>query len=164
MARRKDKGKKAGMDAASGEERVVLATNRRARRNFVIGAKIEAGLVLLGSEVKSLRVSTPTIAEGYARMKGGALWLFGVHILPLPQASYRNHEPTRPRKCLVHKRELRKLEAQLEAKGKTIVPLSMYFKGPRVKVELGVGSGRRKGDKRAHEREKEDRRRIRDAR
>lgn len=145
-------------------DRVIKATNRRARRNYVIEAKIEVGLVLTGSEVKSLRTQTPTLTEGYARIDRGELWLHGVHVPPLPQASYLNHEPLRPRKCLVHKRELRKLGTQLEAKGRTLVPLSLYFRGTRVKVELGLGRGRQKGDRRAHEREKEDRRRIRDAR
>ncbi len=160
MARKKDKrGKDRKPDEGSG--RIVLATNRRARRNYVIEAKIEAGLVLLGSEVKSLRTTTPTIAEGYARFRGEALWLYGVHILPLPQASYLNHEPARPRKCLLHKRELRKLKHRLEAKGQTLVALQMYFLGPRVKVELGVARGRRKGDKRSHEREKDDKKRMR---
>jgi SsrA-binding protein len=130
----------------------------------VIEAKLEAGLALTGSEVKSLRTQTPTLTEGYARIERGELWLYGVHIPPLPQASYLNHDPVRKRKCLVHKRELRKLTVQLEAKGRTLVPLSLYFLGTKVKVELGLGRGRQKGDKRAHEREKEDRRRMRDVR
>ena len=96
MARKKDKRKK-DRKPDEGTGRVVLATNRRARRNFVIESPIEAGLVLLGSEVKSLRTTTPTIAEGYARFRGEELWLYGVHILPLAQASHFNHEPARPR-------------------------------------------------------------------
>ncbi|MDF1700723.1 MAG: SsrA-binding protein, partial [Planctomycetota bacterium] len=115
------------------------------------------------SEVKSLRQSTPTIAEGYARIKDGELWLEGVNILPLPQASYHNHEPTRSRKCLVHKKELTKIIHQLDAKGATLVPLQMYFLGSRVKIELGLGHGRRKGDKREYEKAKADRREIREA-
>ncbi len=160
MARKKDKRKKAKDD---GEGRTILATNRRAHRNYVIGVKVEAGLVLRGSEVKSLREQTPTIAEGYARMKGDELWLEGVNILPLKQASYLNHEPTRSRKCLLHKKELRKVKTMLEADGATMVPLQLYFKGPHVKVELGIGKGRRKGDKREYEKAKSARREIRDA-
>jgi SsrA-binding protein len=141
--------------------KTMIATNRKARHDYVIEAVIEAGLVLLGSEVKSLRSNGATIAEGFARMEGGELWLHGVHVPPLPQASYRNHEPIRPRKCLIHRRELNKLRERLEQEGRTVVPLSLYFKAHRVKVELGVGHGRKKGDKRAAEREKEDRKRIR---
>ncbi|MDJ0976438.1 MAG: SsrA-binding protein SmpB [Planctomycetota bacterium] len=144
-------------------DKIVLATNRRARRDYAIHDSIEAGLVLLGSEVKSLRGSTPTLREGYARFRGEALWLFGIHIGPLPQASYQNHEPDRPRKCLLKKRELRKLKHALEAKGMTLVPLSLYFLKSRVKVELGLAKGRAKGDRRAADREKQDRKRIREA-
>jgi SsrA-binding protein len=141
----------------------VVATNRKARHDYVIEAVVEAGLVLLGSEVKSLRGGGATIAEGYARVEGDEVWLYGVHVPPLPQASYQNHEPTRRRKCLVHRREIRKLVARLQGQGTTLVPLSLYFKGHRVKVELGVGRGRTKGDKRAAEREKSDRREMRAA-
>ena len=163
MSRKRSRKKRAAKKEAKSDGRVIKASNRRAFRNYVIELKIEAGLVLKGSEVKSLRMTTPTLTEGYARIDGDELWLHGVHIPPLPQASYLNHEPTRKRKCLLHKRELQKVAAQLEAEGWTCVPLSLYFKGPRVKVELGLGRGRRKADKRGHEREKEDRRRIRDA-
>jgi len=162
MSRKKTKRAK-DRKPVEGTDRIVLATNRRARRNYVLEAKIEAGLILLGSEVKSLRGSTPTIAEGFARFQGETLWLYGVHILPLPQAAHMNHEAARPRQCLLHKRELRKLMHLLEAKGQALVPLQMYFKGSRVKVELGIGRGRRKGDKRSYEREKDDRKRMREA-
>ena len=151
-----------GGDAKPIEKRVI-ASNRRARHDYVIVAVVEAGLMLVGSEVKSLRTQGATITEGYARFEDGGLWLQAVHIPPLPQASYLNHEPTRPRKCLVHRREAQKLMTYLESKGTTLVPLSLYFKGHRVKVELGVGQGRKKGDKRAAEREKDDRRRMREA-
>jgi SsrA-binding protein len=163
MGARSSRPSKPAKGSASQSDRVVKATNRRARRNYVIEDTVEAGLVLTGSEVKSLRNATPTLTEGFARIERDELWLYGVHIPPLPQASYLNHEPVRRRKCLMHRRELRKLAAQLDAKGKTLVPLSLYFKGTRVKVELGLGRGRQKGDKRAHEREKEDRKRIRES-
>jgi SsrA-binding protein len=162
MARRKT-GREASSAPPARDAKVVIATNRRARHDYEITHKVEAGLALVGSEVKSLRVNGATLAEGYARVRDGELWLFGVHVPPLPQASYQNHEPERPRKCLVHRRELVKLEHALQAKGLTLVPLSLYFKGVRVKVELGLGRGRRKGDRRAAEREKEDRRRAREA-
>ncbi len=163
MARKSPRSKAPKGAAKAQDDRVVKATNRRARRNYVIEATLEAGLSLRGSEVKSLRLTTPTLTDGFCRVEDGELWLYGVHIPPLPQASYLNHKAVRRRKCLVHKRELRKLETQLSAKGKTLIPLSLYFKGHKVKVELGLGRGRQKGDKRAHEREKEDRKRIRDA-
>jgi len=138
-----------------------IASNRKARHDYELLAKIEAGLVLLGSEVKSLRVNGADIRDGYARVEGDELWLHGVHIPPLPQASYQNHEPLRKRKCLVHARELRKIRDGLEAKGLTMVPLALYFKGVRAKVELALARGRRKGDHRSAEREKEDRKRMR---
>jgi SsrA-binding protein len=143
-------------------ERRVIASNRRARHDYEILSHLEAGLILLGSEVKSLRTNGATLAEGFARVDRGELWLHQVTIPQLPQASYLNHESQRSRKCLVHRRELQKLETALEAEGLTVVPLSLYFLGHRVKVELGVGRGRKKGDRRQAEREKEDRRRIRE--
>jgi SsrA-binding protein len=149
--------------AANADGRQILATNRRARHDYVLTARLEVGLVLQGSEVKSLRTNGATIREGYAKIEGGELWLFGVHIPPLPQASTMNHEPDRKRKCLVHRRELRKLETELEPHGTTLVPVSLYFKGVRAKVELAVAHGRQKGDRRQREREKEDRKRIREA-
>ena len=156
-SRRKSKPKVE--DPAS--DRRPIASNRKARHDFELMAKVEAGLVLLGSEVKSLRVNGADIRDGYARIERGELYLHGVHIPPLPQASYQNHEPMRKRKCLVHKRELRKIRDALEAKGLTMVPLALYFKGVRAKVELAIARGRRKGDQRSAEREKEERKRIR---
>ena len=141
----------------------VVASNRKARRNYEILDTIEAGLVLRGSEVKSLRQNGATIVEGYAKLEQGELWLYGVHVPPLKQASYLGHEPTRKRKCLVHRRELRKLEDRLAVDGTTLLPLSLYFKGVRAKVELGVGRGRRKADRREREKELEARRTIRSA-
>lgn len=126
----------------------VLATNRKARHDYAISLVAEAGLALLGSEVKSLRNNAASLQDGYARVEDGEVWLYGVHVPPLPQASYRNHEPTRRRRCLLHRREIRKLEALTAAKGTTIVPLSLYFLGSHVKVELGVGRGKRLFDKR----------------
>jgi SsrA-binding protein len=129
-------------------EKRLLATNRKARHDYHFAHVVEAGLALLGSEVKSLRSGTPSLQDGFARFEDGELWLHGVHIPPLPQASYNNHEPRRARKCLLHARELRKLETMLEAAGSTVVPLSLYFLGSHVKVELGLGTGKRQYDKR----------------
>lgn len=146
-------------------ERVIVATNRKARHDYAIEMVVEAGLALLGSEVKSLRNATPSLQDGYARIDRGEVWLYGVHVNPLPQASYRNHEPTRPRKCLLHRREIRKLETILAGAGTTMVPLSLYFLGSRVKVELGIGRGKRHEDKREdikrREADRETRRAVR---
>jgi SsrA-binding protein len=149
--------------AAARHAKTLIASNRRAFHDYVIEAKLEVGLVLRGSEVKSLRQNGATIVEGYARIEDGELWLLGVHVPPLKQASYLGHEPTRRRKCLVHRRELRKLEDRLAVEGTTLVPLSLYFKGVRAKVEIGVGRGRRKADRREREKELEARRTIRAA-
>jgi SsrA-binding protein len=143
-ARRRGSTPRARADVA----RRVIATNRKARHDYAIALVVEAGLELLGSEVKSLRDGSASLQDGYARFEDGELWLLGVHVPPLPQASYLNHEAVRKRKCLLHRRELRKLEALLEGSGTTIVPLSLYFKGSRVKVELGVGRGKQFHDKR----------------
>lgn len=149
--------------AARTLEKVVVATNRKARHDYAIALVVEAGLVLVGSEVKSLRTATPSLQDGYARIDRGEAWLYGVHIPPLAQASYQNHEPRRPRKCLLHRRELRKLEALLTGAGTTMVPLSLYFLGSRVKVELGVGRGKRHEDKRESIKQREAERETRRA-
>jgi SsrA-binding protein len=135
--------------------RTILATNRKARHDYALSHVVEAGLVLRGSEVKSLRETPPSLQDGYARVEGGEVWLYGVHIPPLAQASYQNHEPRRKRKCLLHTREIRKVEALTQGQGTTIVPLSIYFLGPHVKVELGIGRGKRAFDKRDDIRKKE---------
>ena len=141
----------------------LVASNRRASYDYAIEKTIEAGLVMVGSEVKSLRGSGASLQEAFARFENGELWLERMHVPPLPQASYLNHDPLRRRKCLVHRREATKLEALLEQGGRTLVPLSLYWLGHRLKVELGVGRARKKGDKRAAEREKDDRFRARQA-
>jgi SsrA-binding protein len=141
----------------------LLATNRKARHDYAISHVVEAGLALVGSEVKSLRDATASLQDGYARVEQGEVFLYGVHVPPLPQASYRNHEPTRRRKCLLHRREIARLEALVQAKGTTMVPLSLYFKGPRVKVELGVGRGKKAWDKREDLKRRESDREMRRA-
>jgi SsrA-binding protein len=128
--------------------KIQIATNRKARHDFAISYTLEAGLMLVGSEVKSLRNGGASLQDGFARLERGELWLYGVHIPPLAQASHFNHEPRRKRKCLVHRREIEKLGTLVEGKGTTIVPLSLHFRGSRAKVELGVGRGKRQFDKR----------------
>lgn len=126
----------------------TIARNRRARYDYEILARTEAGLVLLGSEIKSIRAGHANIAEGYARLRERELWLEDVHIAPYPPAR-ENHEPTRPRKLLLHREEIRRLERTLgENPRTTLVPLRLYFKGGRAKVEVAVARGRRAYDKR----------------
>jgi len=143
--------------------KTLLASNRKARHDYALSHVVEAGIVLRGSEVKSLRETPPSLQDGYARVEDGEFWLYGVHIAPLAQASYQNHEPRRKRKLLLHTRELRKVETLTLGEGTTIVPLSIYFLGPHVKVELGVGRGKRAYDKRETIRQREMDRDVRRA-
>lgn len=144
-------------------EKRLIASNRKARHDFLIEKTVEVGLILVGSEVKSLRTAGATLTEGFARIEDGELWLERMHIPPLPQASYLNHEPTRRRKCLAHGREIEKLEGLLGQGHRTLVPLSLYFLGHRVKLELGVGLARKKSDRREVEKAKEGKREARQA-
>ena len=139
MAKRSNRQAKAGG---------AVATNRRARYDYEITRQLEAGLVLTGSEIKSIRGGQANIAEGFARFQNGELWLYNVHIAPYA-AARDNHEPTRPRKLLLHRSELERLERALrEQPGTTIVPLRLYLTRGLAKVEIGVGRGRRRYDKR----------------
>ena len=142
-------------------ERRLISSNRNARHDFLIEKTIEAGLALVGSEVKSLRGGSASLAEAYAHFENGELWLERMHVPPLPQASYQNHDPLRRRKCLVHKREAAKLEGLLAQGHRTLVPLALYFLGHHIKVELGIGLARKKGDRREIEKEKEARKQMR---
>lgn len=126
----------------------VVATNRKARHDYFIEETLEAGIVLVGSEVKSLRKGRATLTEAYARIVKNEVFLEQAHIPPYDQASYQNHEPVRSRKLLLHSAQITELKRALEAKGQTLVPLKLYFKGNKVKVELGLARGKRKHDKR----------------
>ena len=140
---------------AAGAKKIV-AQNRRARHDYFIEDTLEAGLVLTGTEVKSLRQGRGSVAESYAAERGGELYLQNAHIPPYEAASRFSHEPRRPRKLLVHRRELAKLIGQIRREGYTVVPLSIYF-NPRgiAKVELGLARGKRKADKRESEKKKD---------
>jgi len=129
--------------------------NRRALHEYFIEAKLECGIALMGSEVKSLRDGKGQLQESYARIEKGELILHGCHIDPYAPATKFNHVPLRERKLLVHKREIRKLEQALMTKGVTLIPLALYFKGGRVKVEIGVARGKQQHDKRDSIRKKE---------
>jgi SsrA-binding protein len=133
----------------------VVADNRRARFNYEIGETFEAGIALTGSEVKSLRAGKATIAESYADARAGEIWLLNANIPEYLQAGRFNHAPKRPRKLLLHKRQIGKLAGAVEREGMTIVPLKLYFndKG-RAKIELAVARGKKLHDKRETERKR----------
>ena len=132
----------------STDGRKVIADNRRARHDFLILETLEAGLSLLGTEVKSLRDNGATIADAYISVKSGEAFVSGMHIAPYTQASVWNHEPNRDRRLLLHRREIDDLHVQVSRKGHTIVPLTLYFSGGRAKLAIGVAKGKDKGDKR----------------
>jgi SsrA-binding protein len=128
----------------------VVASNRRARHDYEILEEIEAGIALVGTEVKSLREGKIQLKDSYARLEDGELWLVGVHISPYAQTDgFGGHDPERPRKLLLHRDEIDELGGRVQRQSLTLVPLSVYFKDGRVKVELGLGRGRRQHDKRA---------------
>jgi SsrA-binding protein len=133
----------------------VVADNRKARFNYEIGETVEAGIALTGSEVKSLRAGKATIAESYADARAGEIWLVNANIPEYLQAGRFNHSPKRPRKLLLHKRQIGKLSGAVERDGMTIVPLKLYFndKG-RAKVELAIARGKKLHDKRETERKR----------
>ena len=127
----------------------VIASNRRARHEYTVLDTVEAGLVLTGSEVKSLREGNVQLSDSYARFNRNELWLEGVHIAPFKFAvGVGSHDPNRPRKLLLHKAEVSKLNARVVQEHVALVPLSLYFKEGRAKVELAVAQGRKKADKR----------------
>jgi SsrA-binding protein len=138
----------------------LVASNRRAHHNFDILETHEAGLVLLGTEVKSLRDSRADLKESYARIEGNEAWLVGLHISPYAQGNRANHDPLRPRKLLLHRGEINRLLGKIMEKGLTLVPLRLYFKQGRAKVELGLARGRKTLDKRHAIREREERREV----
>jgi len=126
----------------------IIAKNRKARHDFTVLDTVEAGIELLGSEVKSLRVGKVNIADAYAIIEDGNIILRNLHISPYKMANRENHDPLRARQLLLHKREIRKLKAKTEQTGSTLIPLSIYFKNKLVKIELALAVGRKKYDKR----------------
>ena len=137
-------------------QRNLIATNRRARHDYEIVDRLEAGMVLRGPEVKSLRERKASMGDAYAIIRRGELFLLKFHISPYDPAYVANSEPLRERKLLAHKRQIQKWESRLNEKGLTIIPLSAYFKDGRVKVELALGRGKRRYDKRQSLRERDD--------
>jgi SsrA-binding protein len=126
----------------------TIATNRRARFDYDIVDTFEAGMVLLGSEVKSLRTGKADLKDSYATVRDGELWLFGLRISPYEFARDGGHDPERPRKLLVHKGEITRIASALAEKGLTLIPTRLYFKEGKAKVELGLGKGKAQRDKR----------------
>jgi SsrA-binding protein len=137
---------------AKGKKRKVapgdVATNRYASYRYELTDRLECGVVLAGTEVKSLRSGTAQIKDGYAQVRDGELWLHNVHIPPYGPASRENHDPDRPRKLLAHKREIDRMVAKTGERGLTLVPTRIYFSGARAKVEIALGRGKDRFDKR----------------
>lgn len=130
-------------------QKPTVAENRKARHDYFIEENYEAGLALTGSEIKSVRNGRLNLRGGYARVIDAEVWLYDVHISPYEQSgTYFNHEPTRPRKLLLHRREISRIIGQVERQGFTLVPLRVYFKGRRAKLELGLARGKKLYDKR----------------
>jgi SsrA-binding protein len=126
----------------------ISISNRKARHDYFIIEAFEAGIVLTGTEVKSLRQGNANLQDSYAELRSGEVWLEGMHINPYEHGSIYNHEPRRRRKLLLQKKQIRKLLGGLKEKGLTLVPLSVYFKGPYAKVELALARGKKSYDKR----------------
>jgi len=126
----------------------LVCTNKKARRNYAIDETYEAGMVLMGTEVKALRQGKAHLKDSYARIKDGEIFLVDTHISPYSHGNQLNHEPERIRKLLMHKREIRKLYGKTRERGYTLVPLKIYFKDGKAKVEIGLGKGKKLHDKR----------------
>jgi SsrA-binding protein len=138
------KGKQAKRKFAPGD----VATNRQARHRFNLLDKVECGIVLTGTEVKSLRTGGAQLKDAYATVRDGEVWLHNVHIPPYQPAFHDNHAPERDRKLLLHKREIERLVGRTQERGLTLVPTRIYFSGPRAKVELALAQGKDRFDKR----------------
>jgi len=129
--------------------RLIIATNRKARHEYFLEDSFEAGLVLVGSEIKSIRARHVNLRDGYVQIKDGELWLLNVHIADYPQAGpYRGHDPLRPRKLLMHRKEINRLATRVQEKGYTLIPVALYLKRGIAKVEIALARGKKQYDKR----------------
>jgi SsrA-binding protein len=153
----KNSGK--GNSAEKSAERVITV-NRKAFHEYNILNKYEAGVVLTGTEVKSLRLHSASIAESYAAVRNGEVWLINTNIPEYKHGGITNHEPKRDRKLLLHRNEIKKITGKLQEKGLTLIPLKLYFSGARAKVEIGVAKGKKLYDKREAIKREEVRRRL----
>ncbi len=138
----------------------IIATNRKANFQYFILKKYEAGIVLVGTEVKSLRDSKVNLQESYAKFKKDGLWLVNCHISEYKYGNLNNHEPLRERKLLLNKSELRKIRVQMQEKGLTLIPLKIYFKGSLIKMEMGIAKGKKLYDKRESIKKRETERKL----
>ncbi|MBI4270107.1 MAG: SsrA-binding protein SmpB [Candidatus Rokubacteria bacterium] len=138
----------------------TVATNRRARHEYLILETVEAGLVLRGTEVKALRAGLVNFKDSYATVRNGEAWLLGCHISPYSHGTDANHDPERDRKLLLHRREIARLAGKIAERGLTLVPLRLYFKKGRAKIEIGLARGKKLHDKRSALREREVRREM----
>lgn len=141
----------------------IISVNRRARHDYSIDDTLEAGVVLQGSEIKSIREGRVNLRDGYVQIRDGEAWLQEVHITPYSHGGYSNHEARRPRKLLLHKDEIERLRGQVAQRGYTIIPLSLYLKRGRAKVEIGLAKGKKTYDKRQALAERDAQRQIRRA-
>jgi SsrA-binding protein len=142
----------------------LIAENRKARHDYIIVDQYEAGLVLTGTEVQSLRLGKANLKDSYAKVRDGEVWLYQMHISPYPFAYYNNHDPLRVRKLLLHKREILRLYAKANEQGHTLVPLKLYFKAGKAKITLALAKGKREFDKRETLRERDRKREVERAR
>ena len=145
---------------SQGDSDRAIATNRRARYEYEILETLEAGLVLRGTEVKSLRAAQVNFKDSYATVRNGEIWLLGCHISPYSHGTDANHDPERDRKLLLHAREITRLTGKIAERGLTLVPLKLYFKSGRAKLEIGLARGKKLHDKRSALREREVRREM----
>ena len=138
----------------------IITENRKARHNYHIEDVFEAGLVLKGTEVKSLRQGRVNLKDAYARIKNGEVFVYQMHISPYPFAYYNNHDPLRPRKLLLHKREIKRLYGKVNEQGAALIPLKLYFKNGKVKIAIALAKGKRKYDKRETIRRRDEQREL----
>ncbi|MBC8245974.1 MAG: SsrA-binding protein SmpB [Deltaproteobacteria bacterium] len=138
----------------------IVAENRKARHDYHIDEEFETGVVLRGTEVKSLRQGRAILKDAYARIKNGEVFIHQMHISPYPFAYYDNHDPLRPRKLLLHKREIKRLYGKVNEKGLTLIPLKMYFKNGKAKISIALARGKRQYDKRDSIRRREEQREM----
>lgn len=136
----------------------IIAKNKKARFEYFIEDTFEAGLVLVGTEVKSLREGRASLKDSYGQVKNGEVFLVGAHITPYSHGTHTNHDPERERKLLLHKREIKRLYGKSRERGYTLVPLSIYFKKGKAKIEMGLGKGKAKYDKREAIKRKDEKR------
>jgi SsrA-binding protein len=148
------------MATADPGDHEIIARNKRARHDYAILDRWEAGIALTGTEVKSLRAGKANLSDSYGVVNGGEIFLLNLHIAPYEQGNQFNHEPTRTRKLLLHRREIRRLIGAIERQGLTLVPLELYFRRGKAKVTIALGKGKKLHDKRADERKRDDEREM----